>query len=90
MKGWKRLFDFPFREIHNEPAKVIRGSLPDNLQGTLLRNSSAFFPRINANRGHLFDGVIYNVAFIYLGWCYIKGYLPKTKTSRGVLPICLI
>lgn len=58
MKSWKRLLSYPFKEINSEPIKIIGGSLPKNLKGTLFRNSAVFLPRINEYEGHLFDGVI--------------------------------
>jgi carotenoid cleavage dioxygenase-like enzyme len=58
MKSWKRLFNYPFREVNNEPLRILQGALPTNLKGTLFRNTSVFLPRINENLGHLFDGVL--------------------------------
>jgi carotenoid cleavage dioxygenase-like enzyme len=57
MKNWKRLFNYPFREINSEPVKLLQGKLPKNFSGTLYRNSVAFLPRIDEKLGHLLDGV---------------------------------
>lgn len=36
--------------------EVVSGKLPENLEGTLYRNTSALFERKNGLPGHLFDG----------------------------------
>ena len=59
----------------------MSGKLPENLEGTLYRNTTALFERKNELPGHLFDGVS------YFNLSYKDGAILKVTFSKHDRPI---
>ena len=53
----------------------MSGKIPEHLEGTLYRNTSALFERKNELPGHLFDGVILFLIYLrmeqFLKWHFL-------------------
>ncbi|WP_036481044.1 carotenoid oxygenase family protein [Myxosarcina sp. GI1] len=93
-QAWSEAIARPATEFALTPLKVISGSIPEGLQGTLYRNGPARLSRGGDRVGHWFDGdgavlaVHFEAAEASAVYRYVKteGYLNEERQDSFIYP----